>query len=77
MVGAIRFWKTDPPHRAVLIDPKWTDIGIAVVSPSAFPGDTTGRHTWSTWACANDQKSDLAAAVARLRLSVQKVTPAA
>jgi uncharacterized protein YkwD len=42
MVGAIRFWKTDPPHRAVLIDPKWTDIGIAVVSPSAFPGDTTG-----------------------------------
>jgi hypothetical protein len=42
MVGAIRFWKTDPPHRAVLLDPKWTDIGIAVVSPSAFPGDTTG-----------------------------------
>lgn len=42
MVGAIRFWKSDPPHAAVLFDPQWTDIGISVVSPSAFPGDTTG-----------------------------------
>jgi hypothetical protein len=41
-VGAIRFWKTDPPHRAVLLDPKWTDIGVSVATPSAFPGDTTG-----------------------------------
>lgn len=42
VLGAKRFWKTDPPHRAVLLDPKWTDIGVSVVTPSAFPGTTSG-----------------------------------
>ena len=40
--AATRFWRTDPPHAAVLYDPKWTDIGVSVATPSAFPGQTTG-----------------------------------
>jgi len=39
--AATRFWRTDPPHAAVLYDPKWTDIGVSVATPSAFPGQTT------------------------------------
>jgi hypothetical protein len=40
--AATKFWRTDPPHAAVLYDPKWTDIGVSVATPSAFPGQTTG-----------------------------------
>lgn len=27
---AVRLWMDSPPHRAIILDPKWTEVGIAV-----------------------------------------------
>jgi uncharacterized protein YkwD len=34
--AAVRWWMSDPPHRATLLDPQWKQVGVAGLSGSAF-----------------------------------------
>jgi hypothetical protein len=34
--AAMRWWMSDPPHKAALLDPKWTNLGAAGIGGSAF-----------------------------------------
>jgi uncharacterized protein YkwD len=36
--GAIRAWMASPPHRANLLNPAWSEIGISAVASNAGPG---------------------------------------
>lgn len=36
--GAIRLWLTSPAHRAILLTPKWREIGLSAVHVTAAPG---------------------------------------
>jgi hypothetical protein len=36
--GAVKWWLWDPPHRATLLSPAYTEHGIGVVIGLAFPG---------------------------------------
>ena len=40
---AIRLWLASPAHRAVLLAPKWRDIGLAAVHVMAAPGVFNGQ----------------------------------
>lgn len=40
---AVRMWMNSPPHRKVLLTPRWREIGVAGVRASAAPG-TFGGH---------------------------------
>jgi hypothetical protein len=44
--SALKFWLTDPPHRMVLLDPQWKEVGFSVLSGSAFPGVTGFATTY-------------------------------
>jgi uncharacterized protein YkwD len=35
-------WLASPPHRAILLDPTWREIGVSAVQDSAAPGDFEG-----------------------------------
>ena len=40
----VRAWMRSPPHRANLLDPDWTQIGVAALSVPSAPGIYSGRH---------------------------------
>jgi uncharacterized protein YkwD len=35
-------WLDSPPHREILLDPQWHEIGVAAVQDTAAPGDFEG-----------------------------------
>jgi uncharacterized protein YkwD len=35
-------WLQSPPHREILLDPSWREIGVAAVEATAAPGDFDG-----------------------------------
>jgi uncharacterized protein YkwD len=35
-------WLDSPPHREILLDPRWHEIGVAAVQDTAAPGDFEG-----------------------------------
>jgi len=39
---AVRLWLASPPHRRVLLDPKWEEIGLAAVHAASAPGAFSG-----------------------------------
>jgi uncharacterized protein YkwD len=40
---AVRMWMNSPPHRKVLLTPRWREVGVAAVRASAAPGTFGGR----------------------------------
>ena len=43
--GTVRAWLHSPPHRAVLLDPAYRDVGLAVVDGAPRPGATPDAAT--------------------------------
>ncbi len=43
---AVRTWMQSPPHRAVLLDRGFTDVGVGLVHTRSREG---GRDVWRTW----------------------------
>jgi len=41
--AALRAWIASPPHRKILLDPSWRDIGIVALLASHAPGEFGGR----------------------------------
>jgi len=41
--AALRAWIASPPHRKILLDPSWRDIGIVALLASQAPGEFGGR----------------------------------
>jgi uncharacterized protein YkwD len=41
--AVVRAWLASPPHRAVLYDPLWREVGVAAVRAQAAPGVYGGR----------------------------------
>jgi uncharacterized protein YkwD len=40
--GALNLWLDSPPHRAILMDPKWRQLGLAAVHVESAPGVFNG-----------------------------------
>ena len=40
---AVRMWMNSPPHRKVLLTPRWRELGLAAVRAQAAPGAFGGR----------------------------------
>jgi uncharacterized protein YkwD len=43
--GTVRAWLHSAPHRAVLLDPSYRDVGLAVVEGAPRPGVASGAAT--------------------------------
>lgn len=41
-VGVVASWLASPPHRAILLDPSFREIGVSAIQDSAAPGDFDG-----------------------------------
>jgi uncharacterized protein YkwD len=41
--AVVRAWLASPPHRAILYDPLWREVGVAAVRAQAAPGVYGGR----------------------------------
>jgi uncharacterized protein YkwD len=37
-VRALKLWLASPPHRAILLDPRWRELGLAAVHSASAPG---------------------------------------
>jgi uncharacterized protein YkwD len=42
--ASVRMWLKSPPHRKVLLNRLWREVGISAVHASAAPGDFGGRE---------------------------------
>ena len=42
--GALQLWLDSPPHRAILSDPKWRQIGLSAVHVDSAPGMFGGQE---------------------------------
>jgi uncharacterized protein YkwD len=42
----VELWLNSPPHRAILLDRSWRDLGIAARFADAPGGDFNGQPTW-------------------------------
>ncbi len=42
--GAVRWWLSDPPHRATLLSTEYKRVGVGIMPGSAFPDDTGGAQ---------------------------------
>ena len=40
--GVVTAWLDSPPHRRILLDPRWHEVGVGAVQDSAAPGDFEG-----------------------------------
>ncbi|MGH3134370.1 MAG: CAP domain-containing protein [Gaiellaceae bacterium] len=41
---ALEAWLASPPHRRLLLEPRWRDVGIVALVADAAPGDFGGRN---------------------------------
>jgi uncharacterized protein YkwD len=41
--AGVKAWMASPEHRATILDPRWTQIGVAAVSSAAAPGAFANR----------------------------------
>jgi uncharacterized protein YkwD len=40
--ATVRMWMNSPPHRKVLLNPTWRDVGVSAVRVMSAPGDFAG-----------------------------------
>jgi len=40
--AAVRMWMSSPPHRRVLLDPTWREVGVSALRVTSAPGDFQG-----------------------------------
>jgi uncharacterized protein YkwD len=42
--GALRMWLNSPPHRKILLTPRWREVGLSAVHAASAPGVYRGRE---------------------------------